>query len=114
MELYHQPESPRLGAVIRGRGLRAARRGVAKTRPPVFTIPLSEDAPPLWPSSGRRYPAAGCKITECDDARPVGRPAPALSAYPRGRAFVVAYPPEPLAAFLSDGGYLPRSVPLIK
>ena len=27
---------------------------------------------------------------------------------------VVAYPPEPLAAFLSDSGYLPRGVPLIK
>jgi conjugative transfer signal peptidase TraF len=29
-------------------------------------------------------------------------------------ALVVAYPPEPLATFLSDGGYLPRGVPLIK
>jgi conjugative transfer signal peptidase TraF len=27
---------------------------------------------------------------------------------------VVAYPPEPLAAFLADRGYLPRDVPLIK
>ena len=27
---------------------------------------------------------------------------------------VVAYPPEPLATFLADGGYLPRGVPLIK
>jgi conjugative transfer signal peptidase TraF len=27
---------------------------------------------------------------------------------------VVAVPPEPLAAFLSEGGYLPRGVPLIK
>ena len=27
---------------------------------------------------------------------------------------VVAYPPEPLATFLADGGYLPRDVPLIK
>src|SRR5215831_12837561 len=27
---------------------------------------------------------------------------------------VVAYPPEPLATFLEDGGYLPRDVPLIK
>ena len=27
---------------------------------------------------------------------------------------VVAYPPEPLASFLNDGGYLPRDVPLIK
>jgi len=29
-------------------------------------------------------------------------------------ALVVAYPPEPLATFLVDGGYLPRGVPLIK
>jgi conjugative transfer signal peptidase TraF len=29
-------------------------------------------------------------------------------------ALVVAYPPEPLATFLADGGYLPRGVPLIK
>src|SRR5713226_10320023 len=27
---------------------------------------------------------------------------------------VVAFPPEPLATFLADGGYLPRDVPLIK
>ncbi len=27
---------------------------------------------------------------------------------------VVAYPPEPLATLLEDGGYLPRNVPLIK
>ena len=27
---------------------------------------------------------------------------------------VVAYPPEPLASVLNDGGYLPRAVPLIK
>jgi conjugative transfer signal peptidase TraF len=27
---------------------------------------------------------------------------------------VVAVPPEPLATFLADGGYLPRGVPLIK
>jgi conjugative transfer signal peptidase TraF len=27
---------------------------------------------------------------------------------------VVALPPEPLATFLADGGYLPRGVPLIK
>jgi conjugative transfer signal peptidase TraF len=27
---------------------------------------------------------------------------------------VVAMPPEPLATFLADGGYLPRGVPLIK
>jgi conjugative transfer signal peptidase TraF len=27
---------------------------------------------------------------------------------------VVAYPPEPLATYLADGGYLPRGVPLIK
>src|SRR6202163_3286498 len=27
---------------------------------------------------------------------------------------VVAFPPEPLAAFLAEGGYLPRGVPLIK
>ncbi len=27
---------------------------------------------------------------------------------------VVAYPPEPLATLLGDGGYLPRDVPLIK
>ena len=27
---------------------------------------------------------------------------------------VVAIPPEPLATFLADGGYLPRGVPLIK
>jgi conjugative transfer signal peptidase TraF len=27
---------------------------------------------------------------------------------------VVAYPPEPIATLLEDGGYLPRSVPLIK
>jgi conjugative transfer signal peptidase TraF len=27
---------------------------------------------------------------------------------------VVAYPPEPLATFLADRGYLPRDVPLIK
>jgi len=27
---------------------------------------------------------------------------------------VVAYPPEPLATFLADSGYLPRDVPLIK
>ena len=27
---------------------------------------------------------------------------------------VVAYPPEPLASVLNDGGYLPRDVPLIK
>jgi len=27
---------------------------------------------------------------------------------------VVAYPSEPLATFLADGGYLPRGVPLIK
>ena len=27
---------------------------------------------------------------------------------------VVAYPPEPLATLLEDGGYLPRAVPLIK
>jgi conjugative transfer signal peptidase TraF len=27
---------------------------------------------------------------------------------------VVAFPPEPLATFLADGGYLPRGVPLIK
>ena len=29
-------------------------------------------------------------------------------------ALVVAFPPEPLATFLADGGYLPRGVPLIK
>jgi len=29
-------------------------------------------------------------------------------------ALVVAYPSEPLATFLADGGYLPRGVPLIK
>jgi len=29
-------------------------------------------------------------------------------------AFAVAYPPEPLATFLSDGGYLPHGLPLIK
>jgi type IV secretory pathway protease TraF len=29
-------------------------------------------------------------------------------------ALVVAYPPESLATFLGDGGYLPRSVPLMK
>src|SRR5260370_30350581 len=29
-------------------------------------------------------------------------------------ALVVAYPPEPLATFLADDGYLPRGVPLIK
>jgi len=29
-------------------------------------------------------------------------------------ALVVAYPPEPLASLLEDGGYLPRSVPLLK
>jgi conjugative transfer signal peptidase TraF len=29
-------------------------------------------------------------------------------------ALVVAYPPEPLATVLADGGYLPRGVPLIK
>jgi conjugative transfer signal peptidase TraF len=28
--------------------------------------------------------------------------------------FVVAMPPEPLATFLAEGGYLPRGVPLIK
>ena len=27
---------------------------------------------------------------------------------------VVAFPPEPLATFLADGGYLPHGVPLIK
>jgi len=27
---------------------------------------------------------------------------------------VVVFPPEPLATFLADGGYLPRGVPLIK
>jgi conjugative transfer signal peptidase TraF len=27
---------------------------------------------------------------------------------------VVAFPPEPLATFLAEGGYLPRGVPLIK
>jgi conjugative transfer signal peptidase TraF len=27
---------------------------------------------------------------------------------------VVAIPPEPLASFLADGGYLPRGVPLLK
>jgi len=27
---------------------------------------------------------------------------------------VVAYPPEPLATFLADAGYLPHGVPLIK
>jgi type IV secretory pathway protease TraF len=27
---------------------------------------------------------------------------------------VVAYPPEPLATLLAEGGYLPRGVPLIK
>jgi conjugative transfer signal peptidase TraF len=27
---------------------------------------------------------------------------------------VVAYPPEPLATYLAEGGYLPRGVPLIK
>jgi conjugative transfer signal peptidase TraF len=27
---------------------------------------------------------------------------------------VVAFPPEPLASFLAEGGYLPRGVPLIK
>src|ERR1700681_1768529 len=27
---------------------------------------------------------------------------------------VVAFPPEPLAAFLAEGGYLPHGVPLIK
>ena len=27
---------------------------------------------------------------------------------------VVAYPPDPLASFLADRGYLPRGVPLIK
>src|SRR3984893_18578702 len=27
---------------------------------------------------------------------------------------IVAFPPEPLATFLADGGYLPRGVPLIK
>src|ERR1700681_2001046 len=27
---------------------------------------------------------------------------------------VVAFPPDPLAAFLAEGGYLPRGVPLIK
>jgi conjugative transfer signal peptidase TraF len=27
---------------------------------------------------------------------------------------VVAFPPEPLATYLADGGYLPRGVPLIK
>ncbi len=29
-------------------------------------------------------------------------------------ALVVAYPPEPLASLLDEGGYLPRHVPLIK
>jgi type IV secretory pathway protease TraF len=29
-------------------------------------------------------------------------------------ALVVGYPPEPLATFLGDGGYLSRSVPLMK
>jgi conjugative transfer signal peptidase TraF len=29
-------------------------------------------------------------------------------------SLVVALPPEPLATFLADGGYLPRGVPLIK
>ena len=29
-------------------------------------------------------------------------------------ALVVAIPPEPLATFLTDGGYLPRGVPLLK
>jgi len=28
-------------------------------------------------------------------------------------ALVVAYPPEPLASFLADGGYLSQGVPLI-
>jgi len=27
---------------------------------------------------------------------------------------VVAFPPEPIASFLADGGYLPRGIPLIK
>ncbi len=29
-------------------------------------------------------------------------------------ALMVAFPPEPLATFLADGGYLPRGLPLIK
>ncbi len=36
-----------------------------------------------WPSTCRRYPAAGCKITECDHARPAGRPAATLLRIPR-------------------------------
>jgi len=32
----------------------------------------------------------------------------------RPGVIVLAQPPEPLAAFLTDGGYLPRDVPLLK
>src|SRR5262245_66018713 len=53
-------------------------------------------------------------VWNASESVPVGlyrvRPASKLTV----TNLVVALPPEPLATFLADGGYLPRGVPLIK
>jgi hypothetical protein len=75
----------------------------------VFIIPLREGPPPAWPPTCRRYPAAGCEIMECDDARPAGRPAATLSAHPRGRAFARPIGPNPgKTPHLGHGSDIPQ------
>jgi len=58
--------------------------------------------------------AAPRLIWNASDSVPTGlyhvQPALQLNA----TTLVVAYPPEPLATYLADSGYLPRGVPLIK
>jgi conjugative transfer signal peptidase TraF len=63
---------------------------------------------PIGPKSTPRF------VWNASESVPIGlysvQPARQLTV----TDLVVAFPPEPLATFLAEGGYLPRGVPLIK
>jgi len=69
-----------------------------KRHPPSSPSPFAKVLRHSWPSTCRRYPAAGCKITECDHARPAGRPAATLSAHPEAVRFLGLIGPAPARA----------------
>ena len=64
-------------------------------------LPRPDDRPPwlVWNASA---------------SVPIGLYAVAAIAEVQAGDLVVVRPPEPLARFLDDGGYLPRGVPLLK
>jgi len=80
-------------------------------RPAAFSIAVTvviAIAMIVWPNAKPRL------IWNASESIPIGlylvQPACRLTA----TRLIAAYPPEPLATYLADGGYLPRGVPLMK